>query len=237
MFETLRCLAFYIKEMIHFGPKRKALKATQNGDYVPGYKLAWNMAKRLNLYTGSRIVYHGLENLPEEKGVLFVSNHQSVFDIPVIMEVMDSPTAFVSKKELRKIPGVGLWIRMIGGIFMDRKDLRQSMQAILDTGEVMKKGLNMVIFPEGTRSKGKEHHEFKAGSLKPATMAKTAIVPVFIDGTANIFEANKGFKIKPAEVQVYFGKPISVKELTRGEQKALAASIEDIVFNLPNITP
>ena len=235
MIQTLRAIWFYIKEILHAGPKRRALRAFENGDYEPGYQLIRRMAKTLIDASGSRIVYHGLENLPEEKGVLFVSNHQGLFDIPILMQVMESPTAFVAKKELRHVPGIGLWIRMIGGIFMNRQDLKQSMQAILDAGESMKKGLNMVIYPEGTRSKSDAHNEFKMGALKPAAMAKTAIVPVFVDGSYRIFEGNKGFKITPAEVQVYIGKPISMKELTRGEQKALASSIEDIVMNLPKI--
>ncbi len=235
MLETLRCIWFYIHEVLHRKEKRRALKAFEAGDYEPGYHLIRRMAKELIARSGARIVYHGLENLPEEKGVLFVSNHQSLFDVPILMQVMEAPTAFVAKKELRKIPGIGLWIRMIGGLFMDRQDIKQSMQVILDAGNEMKKGLNMAIYPEGTRSKGDHHNEFKAGSLKPATMAKTAVVPVYVDGSYRIFEGNKGFRVTPAEVHVYVGRPISMKELTRGEQKALAASIEDIVCNLPKV--
>ena len=143
MFVTLRTLAYYLKEMFLFLPKRRALKAFENGDPEPGYHIVRTMSNTLLEKTGSRIVYHGLENLPEEKGVLFVSNHQSIFDVPILMAVMESPTGFVAKKELKRIPGVRLWIRMIGGLFMDRQDLRQSMQVILDAGSQMKKGLNL----------------------------------------------------------------------------------------------
>ncbi len=230
---TLRTVFFFIKQVLTPGKKKKALKAFENGDPMPGYHLIRQMAKDLMDATGARIIYHGLENLPEEKGVLFVSNHQSMLDVPVLMQVMEAPTGFIAKKELKKVPGLSLWIRMIGGLFMDRSDLRQSMEVILKAGDQMKKGLNMAIYPEGTRSRSDDHNPFKAGSLKPATIAKTAIVPVFVDGTHRIFESNKGLKITPAEVHVYFGKPIDLKNMTRAEQKELAGKIEDIVFGLP----
>ena len=234
---TLRTLWFFLKQVLTPGKKRRALKETKAGNYEPSYKICREMSIGLLNATGARVVYHGLENLPEEKGVLFVSNHQSLFDIPILFSVMEAPTAFVSKKELRRVPGIGLWIRMIGGLFMDREDVRQSMQVILDAGQRLKDGLNMVIYPEGTRSQSDEHGEFKLGALKPASIAKTSIVPVFVDGSHRIFESNKGIKIQPAEVHVYIGKPIAMAGLSRGEQKALFATIEDIVFNLPNAQP
>ena len=231
---TFRAVWFYIKEVLTPRKKKQALRAYENGDPKPGYDLIRRMAKDLIDSTGSRVIYHGLENLPEEKGVLFVSNHQSIFDIPVLMQVMEAPTGFIAKKELKKAPGIGLWIRMIGGLFMDRSDLRQSMEVILKAGDLMKQGLNMAIYPEGTRAKGEGHNPFKAGSLKPASIAKTAVVPVYVDGTRKIFEGNKGFNITPNEVHAYFGKPISLKDMSRAEQKELAANIENIVFDLPN---
>ncbi len=231
---TLRAVGFYIKQVLTPRRKKQALRAYENGDWKPGYDLIREMAKKLMEASGARVVYHGLENLPEEKGVLFVSNHQSIFDVPVLMQVMEAPTAFIAKKELKKAPGISLWVRMIGGLFMDRSDLRQSMEVILKAGDLMKQGLNMAIYPEGTRSRSDAHNPFKAGSLKPATIAKTAVVPVFVDGTHRIFESNKGLSIEPAEVHAYFGKPIYMKDMSRAEQKELAANIENIVFDLPN---
>lgn len=236
MFNTLRVVGFLLKTAIFdHADCQKALAACEQGDYQAGYHKIQKIAKDLMKCTGARIVYHGLENLPEENGVLFVGNHQSYFDIPILLSVMESPTAFVAKESLGKIPALRLWLKMIGSVYINRSDMRQSMQAILAAGEKLKQGLNIAIFPEGTRSRSDEHGEFKKGSLKPATMAGCPVVPYFIDGSHRIFESNKGVRIAPAEVHVYIGKPIPVANLSRGEQKALADSIQDIVLNLKNV--
>ena len=73
--------------------------------------------------------------------------------------------------------------------------MKQSAQTIIDGIKQLKAGINMVIFPEGTRSKGAPVGEFKAGSFKLATKSKAPIVPVTIDGTYKVMEGNKN-KIK-----------------------------------------
>lgn len=233
MFNTLKVLAYLIKR--GFTDYKKSLrfaKECENGNFEPGYNNVKELAKGVMKASGARVIYHGLENLPEEKGVLFVGNHQSLFDIPLVLQVMESPTAFVGKDSLAKVPGINFWLPSFGCVYMKRDDLRQSMKAILQAGENMKKGLNMVIFPEGTRSRGEGHNEFKKGSLKPATMAKTAIVPFYIDGSYKLFEGNGKHRVTPDEVHVYFGEAISLKDKDRAAQKELADQIEGIVLGL-----
>jgi 1-acyl-sn-glycerol-3-phosphate acyltransferase len=180
----------------------------------------------------SRVIYHGLENLPEQRGVLFVGNHQSYFDIPVLLACMEAPTAFVAKDSLGKVPLVGPLLRMLNCVLLNRDDLRQGMEAIRQTSDRLKAGLNMVIFPEGTRSRSDTMGEFKKGSLKAATMASAPIVPFRLDGTHALFESNRGFRVKSAEVHVYFGEPIDTASLDRAAQKQLAGDIRDIVCSM-----
>ncbi len=236
MFNTIKVLAFLIKKGFQDHKRCKIYtQECEKGNFEPGFENIKLVAKGVMKASGARVIYHGLENLPEEKGVLFVGNHQSLFDIPLLLQVMESPTAFVGKDSLAKVPGINAWLPSIGSVYMKRDDIRQSMKAILQAGELMKKGLNMVIFPEGTRSRGGAHAEFKKGSLKPATMAKTAIVPFYIDGAYKLFEGNGKHRVIPAEVHVYFGEAISLKDMDRNAQKTVADEIEDIVFNLPDV--
>ena len=231
---TLRTILFMIKA--YFASKWVMLKARRKPEkerFQDVYEYFRVYCPGLMKATGSRIIYHGLENLPEKPGALYVSNHQSLFDIVVILAVMEYPTAFVNKKELEKTIFVGQLMHNIGCVWMDRNDLRQSLEAIKQASERLREGLNMVIFPEGTRSKNGQMGEFKKGSLKAATMAGAPVVPVRITSSIrDILENNKGIKIVPQEVHVYFGEPIDVASMTRKEQKELAENIQSIVAEL-----
>lgn len=99
--------------------------------------------------------------LPEGP-VVFVSNHQSYWDIPIYFAaIRDKQFGFVAKESLGKIPLFGSWIADIRSVFIKRDDLRASLKTIEEGIELLKKGYSLVIFPEGTRSKGIEMAEFK----------------------------------------------------------------------------
>ena len=112
--------------------------------------------------------------------------------------------------------------------FMDRNDMKQSAQTIIDGIKQLKAGINMVIFPEGTRSKGAPVGEFKAGSFKLATKSKAPIVPVTIDGTYKVMEGNKN-KIKPAEINLIIHEPIYTDKLTKEEIAELPEKVRSII--------
>ncbi len=237
MFETVKSVWYMVK--VYFETKpifRRARKMPEKDSWQVGYDYLYVHTAELMKQTGSRIVFHGLENIPERKdwetGILFVGNHQSYFDIPVLLSVMERPTAFVAKKELSHVPFVGGMMRCIGCVLINRKDLRQSMDAIKVTSERLEKGLNMIIFPEGTRSKSEEMGEFKKGSIKAATNIGASIVPFRISHLADVFEANKGFKIVPRQVDIYFGEPIETSEMSKKDQRFLADHMKEIVQSL-----
>ncbi|QCT74857.1 lysophospholipid acyltransferase family protein [Macrococcoides canis] len=137
-----------------------------------------------------------------EKSVLFVSNHEGNFDIPVLIHAIDKPFGFVSKVEVKKIPFLDRWMTLMNCIYLDRTDRRSSLQMIKDGIASLKAGHSVLIFPEGTRSKGNGIGEFKAGSLKLAKSAQVPIIPVAIKGTSNIMEKYQSKKMVPGTVQV-----------------------------------
>lgn len=186
-------------------------------------------AQRRVKASGAKLNITGLENVPDDKTVMFVSNHQSDFDIMVILGCIPVQKAFVAKKELGKIPLLGFWMKRVHCLFMDRDDMKQSMQTIIKAYEQLKEGYNMVIFPEGTRSKGGPVKDFKAGSFKPAIKAKVPIVPITMDGTYKVMEANPHKMIKPAEVNIVIHPPIETADLTKDEIKALPAKVQKII--------
>ncbi len=143
-------------------------------------KAGQKWSTRLLVKSRSTVNVTGLDNVPANGPVLIVSNHQSYFDIPLLVSVIPLPMGFVAKKELGKIPVISRWMRLIECSFIDRKDLRQSLKAIQQAQKTLQSGQSMVIFPEGTRSKKKEMSAFKPGSLKLAQKAQVPILPVAI---------------------------------------------------------
>lgn len=184
--------------------------------------------------SGTKVTYIGTENIPEDRAVLFVGNHRSIFDAPVTYSQMKAPSGFISKKETNSIPLLNLWMKNIGCFFMDRDDIKQSMQIILSSIERIKQGKNIIIFPEGTRSKVEgEFLPFKAGSFKIAEKSKCDIIPVSICDTGRIFEDHKPF-VKKTHVICEFCAPVSTSDLSREEMKQLPDKVRNTIIEAYN---
>ena len=156
---------------------------------------------------GSVIKISGIENIPVSGGVLFVSNHQSNFDIPILIGFVPRDKGFIAKAELAKIPVFSMWMRALGCVIINRNDARQSLETLTLAAEKLKEGHSLVIFPEGTRSSDGKLGRFKAGSLKLALHARVPIVPVTIKGSMNIMPKGTSL-IKAADVEVIISAPV-----------------------------
>jgi 1-acyl-sn-glycerol-3-phosphate acyltransferase len=188
-------------------------------------KKAKEWSQSLVKLTGSKITVSGEENIPKDTAVLFVSNHQGNFDIPILLGYLQKPKAFISKIEVKKMPFIGTWMEQLNCLFMDRKNVRQSVKAINEGAQLLQNGTSLVIFPEGTRSKGDDMAEFKAGSFKLATKSGVPIIPVTINGSYKIME-QQGFWIKPANVHIVVHPPIYPQQQ---DAKNLAKLSEHII--------
>lgn len=124
------------------------------------HKTTTKWAKNMVRFTGSTVDVKGLENIPD-RHVLFVSNHQSNFDIPLLMGYVPKFKGFVAKIELEKVPVISWWMKKMNCLFLDRNDMRQSLKVIIQGIGLLKAGNTMVVFPEGTRSKGNKMGDFK----------------------------------------------------------------------------
>lgn len=122
---------------------------------------------------------HGRENIPDKDGFMFFPNHQGLYDVLAILEACTRPFSVVAKKEVANIQFLKQVFACMKAYMLDREDVRQAMQIIIDVSKEVEHGRNYLIFAEGTRSKnGNEVQEFKGGSFKAATKAKCPIVPV-----------------------------------------------------------
>ncbi|AOR24794.1 lysophospholipid acyltransferase family protein [Clostridium taeniosporum] len=191
------------------------------------HKVTSNWAKFIMKASGAKINVIGLENIPKDETILFISNHQSNFDIPLLMSSIDVPKGFIAKKELETVPFISTWMKHINCVFIDRKNLRKSAEAIVQGIKILKSGYSMVIFPEGTRSKGKDIGDFKSGSFKLALKSKCVIVPLTINGTYKLLEETN--RIKPSDIELIIHKPIYTKNLTKEEQEKLPNTVRTII--------
>lgn len=142
---------------------------------------AW--AETICALSGLRIHVSGLENLETVKSALFLSNHQSYFDIPVLFVALTHSFRIAAKKELFKIPVFGQAIKKCGFLPVDRRNAEASQKLLVIMQERFKSGENFLMFPEGTRYVGEGVGDFKSGAFHLAIKTEEPIIPICIYGT------------------------------------------------------
>ncbi|MDR3303935.1 MAG: 1-acyl-sn-glycerol-3-phosphate acyltransferase [Treponema sp.] len=174
-----------------------------------------------------RLTVKGLEHIPKTGGLCIVSNHGSIFDIVLLLALIGRRVGFIAKKELALIPFLNIWIFLIGGLFIDRKNVRKSLRTINDGVERIRRGDAMLIFPEGTRSQGRGLLPFKSGSFKLASQAGAPIVPVAITGSYDVVEKTR--RIRPADVFVTFAPLVVTSEFPVQDRRK---NLSELVYGI-----
>jgi len=177
---------------------------------------------------GMKIIVEGKENLPKTNNICFVSNHQGLADIPLIVGFVPKTIGFIAKKELGRIPILNVWMKGLGCILIDRSDVRQSLKVIEQGVKQIERGHPMVIFPEGTRSRSNRVGTFKPGAFKLVLGTKAFAVPITIDGSYKMFEEN--WVIKRTTIRLVIHPPINVSGLNREAQKELPEIIRNQII-------
>ena len=184
------------------------------------YRIAQGWARVMIKIIKSKVTLSGQERIPGNSGVCFVGNHDGYFDIVLLLAYCGRPFGFIAKKELVFLPMLNIWIYMLGGLFIDRKNIRKAVKTINKGVERIKAGGGMIIFPEGHRSKGRGLLPFHPGSLKLATSAGAPIIPVAIEGTYEVFEKHKR-AISGVPIKISFLEPIDTASLPLEDRKQL----------------
>ena len=112
---------------------------------------------------GIKLQIMGLENLKEDESYVFIANHQSYLDIPVLFRAITHGLHFVAKKEIKLVPFIGWYMMATGMIFIDRSNRVKAVASLDKAGKLIKNGKDVLLFPEGTRSKTGQIGEFKKG--------------------------------------------------------------------------
>ncbi len=172
-----------------------------------------------------RATVHGREHLPVKCGSIYISNHQSLIDIPLIYQLIPEPFSFIFKKELLRVPLFGKHLQHHDHIAIDRAspmDLEVLEQKII---AFLAQGQHVAIFPEGTRSTTGQLQGFKRGAFRLALLSGAPLVPIYIHGSGKFKPKNRS-SAWPVRVQVFVGPPLPVEKLSKNDPTLRQRSIE-----------
>jgi 1-acyl-sn-glycerol-3-phosphate acyltransferase len=195
--------------------------------YVLGH---WGVALGTSL-AGIRTRVAGRHHLQPGRAVVFCSNHQSNIDPPILFQALHPRLHVLFKRELTKLPLLGRAFQIGGFVPIDRGSREQSMAAIDEAAESLRRGNSFLTFPEGTRSRTGALLPFKRGPFLMALKAQVPIVPVAIQGgTASM---KKGSPIvRPATVSVRIGEPVETRGMDVSDREKLADEVRGRVEQL-----
>lgn len=183
-------------------------------------------AKILLMMSGVKVYVRGLENIKKNKQYIFVTNHQSYFDILALLATIPIPFAFVMKEELMEIPLFGKAMEKAGYVGISREDPRRAIAGMKRAEKKVKEGFSLVIFPEGTRSLDGSLGEFKRGAFNLALKTKLDLVPVAIKDSFKIVKKGT-LRIKHGSFSVTILEPISSSGLSKREIPRLVKEIRE----------
>jgi len=162
---------------------------------------------------GVRVEVKGRENIlgsGKSKPVIFLSNHQGAFDIPILQGYIPSQFRWVAKKSLFTIPVVGWTMTLAGYIGIERENSKKAFKSLLRAADKIKKGTSVLVFPEGTRSTTGRLLPFKKGAFLLARKSNALIVPLAVEGTKDIMKKGS-LMVTPAHAVISIGKPFATE--------------------------
>ncbi len=199
--------------------------------FIPAYHvISRSWAKWLIRVSGIEIQTSGLDNIDVKQNYVFISNHASLFDIPILLSTVKNEIKMIAKKELAYIPIFG-WSLIAGGyILIDRNNTRKTLRAMGKARKKLKKGTSILVFPEGTRSINGSIQAFKKGAFLLAFQTQLDIVPISIIGSHRVMP-KKTFQLTPARIRIVVDKPISIKEVKSAQKQVLIDQVRDLIIN------
>ena len=193
------------------------------------HKIANLWAKMLLRLTGIRVSVIGRENVLMNRPQIFMANHQSDFDILIVLAHIPGQFRWIVKKELFKIPIFGKAMKSAGYIEIDRQNHEKAMKSLEEAAQKIREGKSVVTFPEGTRSKDGTIKPFKQGLFHLAIQAGVPIVPISIIGAHEIMP-KRTLKIKPGKITMIIDRPVDVSGYTIETRGELIERVRGIII-------
>jgi len=178
--------------------------------------------------SGVRVKVRGYYHIDPSVSYIYMPNHQSDFDIPVLLAHLKAQFRWLAKAELFKIPIFGQAMRGAGYISVDRGNRRSAFESLKKAAEIIRDGVSVLIFPEGTRSRDGNIGSFKKGGFLLAVNSGVPVVPIIICGTREIMSKDR-LLIKPGNVTIEIRKPIETSAYTQKSKDDLMKTVRQII--------
>lgn len=198
----------------------------------------WSWAKIFVFFSGSKLEIVGSENFNTDEPHVIMANHASYFDPPFLMVALRNKVKFIMKAELGRIPLFSWALNSAGHIFLERKNPRKARESLQKASKWLRKGISVVIFPEGTIGPGKLL-PFRNGGFKLALENKVRIIPVTITNTRQAFGEKGFFKVSKQHIKIIIEKPLETTVYTKEKlgdlQEHVKNAIEKNIISVPAV--
>ena len=194
----------------------------------PVHIIARIWSKSILFVSGIGVTVEGLANIDPSQSYVYMSNHRSNFDIPLLLGCLPIQFRWLAKAELFKIPIFGRAMCGAGYVKIDRSNRESAFKSIDQVAAKMRNGVSVMIFPEGTRSEDGDVQPFKKGGFVMAVDTGAPIVPVILRGSRSIM-AKGSWRINPGNVTLSIEKPIDTTGYTRDTKEDLIKTVRSVI--------
>jgi 1-acyl-sn-glycerol-3-phosphate acyltransferase len=168
----------------------------------------------------------GLQHIDPQRQYVFIVNHQSNVDIPVLVQALAKfQLRWLAKKELVRLPFFGWAMWATKHVTVDRSDPQDAIKSLQRAKELLAAGISLVVYPEGSRSKDGNLQRFKKGGFLLAVQTNTEVVPVTVNGSGALLPAG-AWRLRPGVIEVTVEEPVSVEGYRPGNLRFLAEKIQ-----------
>ena len=189
-------------------------------------------SRMLLAVSGVKMRIEGLEKIDPGATYVFVANHRSFMDVPVLLAHLPLQFRFLAKKGLFLIPFLGTHLRRAGHLPVVKDNARASLKSMNDAVRLVREqGMSVMLFPEGGRSKNGELQEFIEGAAYIAVKSGAAVIPIAMTGTREVLPMGS-LQIMSGVVHLRIGDPIPTAHLTSRDRAALTQTMHDRVADL-----
>jgi 1-acyl-sn-glycerol-3-phosphate acyltransferase len=191
-----------------------------------GHRCARAWSRLILKTTGVTVQVSGLERLDPSRSYVFASNHQSIYDIPILFASLPFQLRIIAKASLGKIPFMGWHLQRTGHVLVDRS--RPGAGVVKKMARLVAAGHSLIVFPEGTRSTDGSVARFKGGSFLIALEAGLPVVPISIQGSRHVMFRGR-LMVCPGVVSVTVHAPIETADVPRDAVREFSARVHEVV--------